>query len=65
MNELKLVYGIEDWFYFKTEAETVIDALADLTIKFEKIGVNFDNMIWEEAVLRDANGNDIDKEAIY
>ena len=58
MNEL-MIHVENSWIIFKTTKTKVYDALIDFEEKMSSVGINHDNMLWDEAILRDADGNDI------
>ena len=60
-NELMVLYG-DDWLYYKTHCDGVFEAFKELLYKLESIGVNVDNMKWDELTLCDANGEYLDHE---
>ena len=63
-NELAVFIDCEDWFYFTTEKSTIDEAIHDLYERLDEIGVNFDNMIFMRAALRDKDGNTIEEEEL-
>ena len=58
MNELMICVG-NSWMYFETTKTKVYDALIDFEEHMSLVGINPDNMLWDEAILRDADGNNI------
>lgn len=62
MNELVIWFGDQGHVYFATEKTTAKDAYLEFDEKCEKAGVDMSNLPYSELVLRDADGNDIDKQ---
>ena len=61
MNELMVVFGNENWLYFKTNAMNCTDAETELITKAEEIGLNLDNMTAFSMELRNEAGDNIDE----
>lgn len=60
MNELMICFG-SDYLYFDTKEMTAREAVADFVDVCERIRINIDNVNFTSAVLRDKDGNDIDR----
>ena len=60
MNELMICFG-SDYLYFDTKEMTAREAFAEFVDICERIKINIDNVKFTSAVLRDKNGNDIDR----
>lgn len=61
MNELKIVLNSGDYFYYDTEKTTAKSAFAEFLFVCSKIHINTDNAAFDKVVLRDKEGNDLDK----
>ncbi len=62
MNELKVEFVSNDYLYYATEETDVNRAFEEFYFAMDSVEVNLDNMKVKEIVLRDRNGNDIDRE---
>ena len=60
MNELMIIIEDGSWLYFMTSATTAIDAWLSFRNAMEKIGINDNNVKYTKAILRNANGKDIE-----
>ena len=60
MNELRIDMPV-GWMYYKTPRENAADAFEEFVIDIENIGVNLDNVKIVLCILRDEDGNDIDR----
>ena len=61
MNELIITYSPTNWIYYKTEQVNVDDAYTEFICDCENIGINIDNMNPLSVILRDENGNEINR----
>jgi len=61
MNELKIEFSNESYLYFKTNKRYASSAFEEFVETCENAGINLDNMIVTEVVLRDDELNDIDE----
>jgi len=61
MNELKIEFSNESFLYFKTNKRYASSAFEEFVEACENAGINLDNMIITELVLRDDEYNDIDR----
>ena len=62
LNELMVTLGTGGYLYFKTEADTLIDAKLDFYGAMENAGINCDNLVIESFELRDPWGDEIVEE---
>lgn len=62
MNELKIEFINNNYLYYATKETDVNRAFGEFCFVMDLVGVNLDNMKVKETVLRDRNGNDIDRE---
>lgn len=60
MNEVKIEFGKAGYIYYETDEDTAVWAVDEALNCMKNNGINVDNLHPTEAVLRDANGNDID-----
>lgn len=60
MNEVKIEFGKAGYIYYQTDEDTAVWAVGEALNCMKNNGINVDNLHPTEAVLRDANGNDID-----
>ena len=60
MNELRIDMPV-GWMYYKTTRENAADAFDEFVSDMESVGVNLDNVKIVLCILRDEDGNDIDR----
>ena len=60
MNELRIDMPA-GWMYYKTSRENATDAFDEFVSDMESVGVNLDNVKIVLCILRDEDGNDIDR----
>ena len=61
MNELKIEFSNKSYLYFKTNKRYASSAFEEFVETCENAGINLDNMIITELVLRDDEYNDINR----
>ena len=60
MNELMITFDSVGWLYFKTSKDTASKAFDDFCELCEQMGINIDNMVVKELVLRNSEMDDVD-----
>lgn len=61
MYELMICVNDDSYMYFSTKQMTAREAFSEFVDICERVRINIDNMKFTSAVLRDKNGEDIDR----